>query len=250
MNFLVQKINNRIVHDFAFVLTQAKEYLDWRKEKISIRYLNDINLMGTTVRNPDRYIPVGSVEFVSCYLKSFYPDAIHALKPLNVPEALFPYAGREIINVNGPSDIERLPHGPLYWKSNRKIKHFINGPVPPEADAAQFYGMQVSQLIDIESEWRVFVFHGEIKHLANYSGNCTIFPSVERIKEMIKCYQSAGAPIAYTIDVGITSDEKTVVIECHRFFSCGLYGFNDYSVIPYMFSQEWHEMKNINNKAL
>ena len=110
--------------------------------------------------------------------------------------------------------------------------------------------MQVSQLIDIESEWRVFVFHGEIKHLANYSGNCTIFPSVERIKEMIKCYQSAGAPIAYTIDVGITSDEKTVVIECHRFFSCGLYGFNDYSVIPYMFSQTWHEMKSINNRAL
>ncbi len=245
MNFLIQKVNNRLVYDFAFALTQAKEYLDWRKEKLTIRYLNDINLMRSTVKTPDRYIPVGSVEFVSCYLASFYPSSLSALRPLNVPEPLFPYAEREIINVRELKDIENLPTGSLYWKSNKRLKHFINGPVPLEADAAQFCGMQVSQMIDIESEWRVFVFHGEIRHIANYAGDCLAFPSVDRIKEMVACYQDAGAPVAYTLDVAVTSDGQTVVMECHRFFSCGLYGFNDYSVLPYMFSQEWFEMKNI-----
>ena len=30
----------------------------------------------------------------------------------------------------------------------------------------------------------------------------------------------------------------------HRFFSCGLYGFNDFYHYPLMLSQEWFEMKN------
>ena len=53
----------------------------------------------------------------------------------------------------------------------------------------------------------------------------------------------------YTLDVGINS-EKTFVIECHRFFSCGLYGYCDHNTIPIMFSQAWYEMKNLKNRVI
>ena len=249
MNFLVQKVNNRIVNDFCFELTLAKDYLDWRREKMAIRYLNDINLMCSAIKNPDRYIPVGTVEFVSCYLKAFYPEAIKALRPLNVPEVLFPFAGRAIVNVNTLEDIKRLPKGSWYWKSNKVIKHIANGVVPIDADAGQFIGKQVSQFIPIDSEWRLFIFKNKIQYAANYAGDPLLFPRYSQIMKMVETY-SKEAPVAYTLDVGINLNwnehgVNTFVIECHRFFSCGLYGFNDHATIPYMFSQEWSEMKNL-----
>jgi hypothetical protein len=63
-----------------------------------------------------------------------------------------------------------------------------------------------------------------------------MFPDVQKINtEMIPAYKSA--PVAYTLDIGIIrrlSDFDTVVIECHDFFSCGLYGFADHKVYPHM----------------
>ena len=39
----------------------------------------------------------------------------------------------------------------------------------------------------------------------------------------------------YTLDVCVTENrERTEIIELHDFFSCGLYGFEDYSVLPIM----------------
>ena len=96
---------------------------------------------------------------------------------------------------------------------------------------------QFSQVILIDSEWRAFVYKGKLVGLQNYCGEFTLFPDVEKIKEMIKAYKSA--PIAYTLDVGINAN-GTFVIEVHDFFSCGLYGFSD-SSLPFMFSQWFHQ---------
>ena len=64
---------------------------------------------------------------------------------------------------------------------------------------------------------------GKLVGLQNYCGEFTQFPNVNAINDMIKAFKSA--PIAYTLDIGI-SQGKTFVIEVHDFFSCGLYGFN------------------------
>jgi hypothetical protein len=55
---------------------------------------------------------------------------------------------------------------------------------------------------------------------------------------MTQAYKSA--PVAYTLDVGVNND-GTFVIECHDFFSCGLYGFAKLDILPPMFSQWYHE---------
>ena len=251
MRFIVQKIQNRIVHDFAFTLTMAKDYYKWLGEQFIIRYVNWPVPNETPILHPENYIPVGSVDFVSDYLKKYYPDAVEALRPLNVPEVLFPWAGRMIANIETRGDMEPFRScTDIYRKSNETIKAFWNGPVYDvwkDYESKDFVHDQVSEIIDLVSEWRVFVFHNEIQHIANYGGYPTWFPSVAHIEEMVARYAGAGAPVAYTLDVGVKKDGQTVVVECHRFFSCGLYGFANLMKYPKMLSQEWYEMIHLND---
>ena len=244
LRFLCEKQDNKIVHDFVFALTLAKDFYAWQHdERLTLKFLNYPSLMGTAVANPDMYVPAGSVAFVEAYLKQFYPKATKALEPLNVPECLFPFAGREIINIAANARLPlTLPKGQLYMKSNSKIKALSNGVAPPDADASAFLGHQVSQVIDVDSEWRAFVFHDKIEYIANYGGDPTIFPAIDTVKEMVKAF-SPEAPVAYTLDVGVNW-KQTFVIECHRFYSCGLYGFSDLKLLPKMLSQAWFEIKN------
>ena len=100
---------------------------------------------------------------------------------------------------------------------------------------------QISELIDIDSEWRCFVYNNELVGLQNYIGDFTLFPSIDAIKHMIKEYISS--PVAYTLDVGVNKD-NTFVIEVHDFFSCGLYGFFNHKVLPFMFRDWFNECIN------
>ena len=73
------------------------------------------------------------------------------------------------------------------------------------------------------------------------------FPDSYEIHKMVEDYKKS--PKTYTLDVAVIKKSedcyKTVIIEAHRFFSCGLYGFSDHARIPKMFSQCWNEMKRM-----
>lgn len=246
MNFLVQKIDGEIKHDFAFEIIQAKEYYDWLgDEEYEITYADD---KVPELARPDKYIPIGSVDFVLEFAQKYYPRATKGLLPMNVPEVLFDEARRWIINVEKPWDLNDLDKayiekiGRVYRKSLTRIKSEFNGLVEYHGinDVLEF---QISEEIPIDSEWRVFVFNEEVLHVSNYSGDPLLFPDKSAILYMIQILNESGtAPKAYTLDVGVHGI-NTFVIECHRFFSCGLYGFNDHLRIPKMFSQEWNEIK-------
>ena len=242
MKFLIQKIGNDIVHDFSFELIQSKKYWDWLgKNEISIRYTNEVIPERIAY---DNYIPIGSVEFVSEYLRRFYPMSERMLYPLNVPDMLIPFAGRRVKDIHTIKDLYCFHDSEyVFRKNNYKIKDDRNGLyLMKDSGLHNLIGFQVSDRIDIESEWRVFVFHDEIQHISNYSGDPLLMPDVTRIRNMVDAYKDES-PVAYTLDVGINNNGNTIIIECHRFFSCGLYGFSDYSKIPYMFSQTWFQMK-------
>lgn len=252
MNFLLQTIDKKIVHDFGFALTKSKEFMDWSIGKqMSIRKYEGLDF--SSIKNPDKYIPVGSVDFVSAYLNTFYPNAKKMLEPLNVPDVLFPFAGRDIMNIKTDEDLKQLyKFDEVFAKSMSVIKHPDNGwkhnpnnQMNKLLDLDNYdncIGFQVSTYIEFLSEWRVFVFNGKILDCRNYLGDFFTYPSPDTIINMVREYKDA--PVAYTLDVGVIPSGETVVIECHRFFSCGLYGFNDFYQYPYMLSQEWFEMKN------
>ena len=81
----------------------------------------------------------------------------------------------------------------------------------------------LSKLLDVYSEWRVYVINDKIANIANYDGDVLCFPNVELIQKMIQEYSKAeDRPKSYTMDIMVTN-EGTVLLEIHTFVSVGLY---------------------------
>ena len=239
MKFLIQKINGEIRHDFSFALLESIRFKNWltrnnKEDKIIVKYVNiydffnDGNYTPIVFKECHRnYVPVGSVEFVTEFLQKFYGLTP---KPRNVPECLFDvrYAHRYIKNGNH-MDFENIIGGEYFVKSNDKIKGYaevikLKEPLALPIPAGNY---QISEFINIDSEWRTFVYEGKIVGLKHYSGEFIKFPNVQAISAMINAFEKSGtAPVAYTLDVGV-NDYHTFIIEVHDFFSCGLYGFTD-----------------------
>lgn len=249
MKFLIQKIDKEIRHDFSFTLLESIRFINWlrennKKDKLYIKYFNTVSeqkefKFKVSHKN---YTPIGSVEFVSAHLYQFFNKIP---KPLNVPKELINFSNRKIWNGNH-MDIEDLDHQ-IFAKSNDEIKKFTN--IIDSIIDLPIGNYQFSELIKIDSEWRVFVYDNKLVGLQNYSGDFTIFPDVLTVNLMINQYKPI-APIAYTLDVGINTDidgedeNNTFVIECHEFFSCGLYGFAEHNILPYMFNKAYKEIIN------
>jgi len=262
MKFLIQTINGEIRHDFTFTLLESIRFKKWitnNKCDIKVKFIDYIETVEPSDIYPiqfksyhEKYVPVGSVEFVSDFIHHFYGLYV---KPINVPEELFnhpswDFTKRKIFNGTHMSLENKA--GKFFVKSNDQIKYFTEVVECKDiGNTGTLYSVpipvgnhQISEYLNgIESEWRAFVYDGKLVGLQNYCGDFTKFPNVNIIKEMIKTYRSA--PIAYTLDIGVGDgmfDSKrgfflgneTFVIEVHDFFSCGLYGFADHTIYPKM----------------
>lgn len=237
MKFLIQTFEGEIRHDFSFTLLESIRYNNWLTENSDNSTPMEYKL--TDGELYENYIPVGSVEFVVGYMQQFLG---RSPKPINVPEELMDekYSGR--ILINGDEKVMDLISEAQFVKSNDQIKGFKSllyaGEKVPQAGNYQY-----SSLMDIESEWRSFIYKDKLVGLQHYSGDFKLFPSIERIEEMISVY--TNAPVAYTLDVYVNKN-GTFVVEVHDFFSCGLYGFSDHRIYPFMLSQWYYKYKNIN----
>lgn len=222
MIFLIQTIKDKIVNDFCFFLEQAVEYQNW------FRNSSDFTILYSDTPDVKGCVPIGSVEFVSAYLQTFYNKTP---LPRNVPVELFPFANRHITN---GTHADVVPG--TFAKSNDKIKAFAEfvdtDTVIPEGS------YQVSEVVSILTEYRCFVFRGKLVGVKHYSGDFYIFPDFHAVGQMIAAYTTA--PVAYTLDVAV-NETGTFVIEVHDFFSCGLYGFADAAVLPFMFTNWFHD---------
>lgn len=222
--FLIQTIEGQVVHDFSFQLIEAIRYHNWYSNEQTYRFI-----LSETVKELDA-IPIGSLEFVFDYMNLNLNIPKEKIKPINVPIQLTnkSYTQRNC-SVLKSTDLVFFKH-PLFIKSATQYKTFTeivdsNDNIPNDL-------YFVSEVIEIESEWRGFVFNGELVGLQNYTGDFTLFPDVMIIRAMISAYTSS--PLAYTLDVGINKI-GTFIIEVHPFVSCGLYGFRENRVLPQMF---------------
>lgn len=229
--FLIQTIDNKVKHDFSFQLLEAIDYQNW--------YCNEKRYDVILSENCDieNCIPVGAVEFVLLYLKKHY--GIEGVKPINIPPELMnlTFLKRHVEIVDTEKSPVLIKDKPLFIKDNNKIKGFAD----IITDGSRLKGEYlVSEVIDIDSEWRAFVYRSRLVGLQNYSGDFTLFPDVTLINDMIQTYSQC--PPAYTLDVGINKEKGTFLIEVHNFFSCGLYGFHDHRILPQMFIQSFQSL--------
>jgi hypothetical protein len=223
--FQIQTVNGQIVHDFAFALIEMIKYNDWYYGQKKYDYI----LTDTVLESPNK-IPIGSLDFVFTYLK-------YKPKPINIPIELRKekYLKRVLYEAN-KKDIKFDKK--LFIKSATDYKSFTDIVKRPDEVPEGIY--IVSDVIDIKSEWRAFVFCDRLLDVRRYAGDFRVFPDIKLIEEMIKDYKTS--PDAYTLDVGV-NDNGTFVIEVHPFASCGLYGFTHY-LLPEMFVKGLNSLRN------
>lgn len=229
--FLIQKENDYLF-DFCNQTIEAIHYLNWFNQEqiydykiISIKeIINDFN------NTYKEYIPIGSIEFVLMYYRKYHN--IENITPICIPNELNKkeYLLREIRRGSKANELNL--DNPVFMKNILEFKkETIIDYMKEDFKKDKFL---VSELIEIDSEWRGFVLNGKLLDLRCYSGEFSAFPNINVVYDMIKAYTEALR--AYTIDVAVTKN-GTALLEIHQFFSCGLYGFNQNQKLIAMYVQ-------------
>jgi hypothetical protein len=86
------------------------------------------------------------------------------------------------------------------------------------------------------TEWRIYVHRNKMVDSRNYSGDFTIPPDYDYVREVIKENKSSAFPLAYTIDMGVLEQgenhslyrgmkfDNNVVVEFNDMWAIGNYG--------------------------
>lgn len=260
MRFIIQTVNKQCRLDLCQAMQNSVDFDSWREkksiEKVVYCSLEDLytKKMHKYIHGRKDYCPVGTLEFVFAFIDAKYGlDAHKLIKPLNIPKELETHAIGRVYYSN--SDFKKimdgLKHGIRYYaKAMDEFKSGRNGIV----DCVQRI-TDNTQLTEentfIRSEWRIFVHNGQAIDIKNYMGNPFCFPTFEDdIRNIVSIASYECGIKEGTVDIGVYEywiDDRchkhVGVIECHDFFSCGLYGFSDYNAIPLMLWRTWLKLK-------
>ena len=160
------------------------------------------------------YIPVGTIEFVERYLRSNY--GIEQENPIEIPDYLQTdeFLKREYSIVS----YGQIPDNKEFFlKDASKLKAFAQEIHDPEQIVDMNLDINhkyvVSGLVDVLSEYRVYVIDGKIVDISYYNGDCTLFPDVSLLNKVTGLISINEKWLkSYTIDVMIT-DKGTSLIE-------------------------------------
>jgi len=222
--------------DFGYATIEAIEYRKWLNQNNHwFIFAKDDYLECYEKYVPDyRYetIPVGSVKFCLDYYRMLGIDNI---KPLNIPEELFEFVRRGCFVEDDVNDFigDDFFKGTYFIKSATKIKAEVNGAyfIPDktlEFPEDRYFISKWNH--DIISEWRCFVYDGEILGIKNYLGNEWVMPDKGYVQRIVDTYEKR----AYTLDIMVDWNGASDIVELHDFFACGLYGFNHPKLLDMM----------------
>ena len=252
LNFIIQvdKENGMPINDFTYQAYEAIKFMNWvyshELEPIyahcQFACLEQLQKWEGDVY--EHHIPVGTIEFVHTYMEKIGKEIP---KPINVPESLFDFAGRRIVNGSISSFNSFKKEKDVYVKSNDEIKDDDNDlySSQPHSKGGSF---QMSDWVsDIEKEFRLFIFNNEIRGISLYridnekENMFNPYVGLDKVfcEKAVEAYQDS--PIAYTLDIGIRSNGENLVIECHNFYSCGIYGWSNYAAYINMITGWWKQ---------
>lgn len=89
------------------------------------------------------------------------------------------------------------------------------------------------------SEWRCYVRYGDILGICHYRGDPGIECDGETIRQAVESYRDA--PAGYAIDLGVTDDGRTLLVEVNDGFAIGNYGLDDFLYAQFL-SARWAEI--------
>ena len=102
-----------------------------------------------------------------------------------------------------------------------------------------------SDVVNWLSEFRVYVVHGKILHIAHYSGDKAITPSESVINEAIRQLIEAGEAFdGFCIDFGVLSSGETALIEMNDGYAIGAYPGLGCTVYGDLIFARWKQLVN------
>jgi hypothetical protein len=164
--------------------------------------------------------------------------------PLDYPEELFGFLGREIrmttlgeVHKAFIEDEAKPEHiKPVFIKPIAH-KMFTGHTIERFRDLAETSNVDmtmpvwVSGIVDFVSEYRCFVHEGALLGIHRYYGDNWILPDKNTVIQMIKAYQGCrNVPVAYGLDVGVTREGKTLLVEVNDQYALGNYALGS---LPY-----------------
>lgn len=229
----IQSINNFPISD-----TATSAYLGFKDRGTDIVLFENIEEVPTSKYN----VVVGSIEVTNSYFNRF---GIPCKKPLNIPDELVKYTKRDIQYMT-MGQFKKESKLPIFVKPNRRVKEFVAGVITKEESRRMFFNdikddceVLVSDIIDIESEYRGYVCNKELIGIYWYSGNFRKFINCDIVDKAIKEYSSQ--PAGYSIDFALTKNGETILIECNDGWSIGNYGL-DHSKYAKLLITRWVEL--------
>ena len=230
MKFLLQTMYGKINDVEVF---NARDLIQ-NSRTLNSYLLMDYTELRKTNNDYSDWIPIGSLEYVRTWLKKY--KGIEEMKPIEVPEILRKekYLGRSY-DIVSFEDLELK--GYKFIKDIDKLKQFsFTGDLGnlDKNDESIFISKNylISNVVDIKSEYRVFVSDMSIKAIQFYDGDCTVFPNVSLLREMVgKYYLVQDRPKSYTMDIAVLKNGRTIILEVHPVVSVGTYGYSEYALL-------------------
>ncbi len=104
------------------------------------------------------------------------------------------------------------------------------------------YDVMCSEALDFRREWRCFIYYDEIYDIRPYKGDYHYVYDPIVLDEIMKDFRTWGdRPNACAIDIGVTADNKTLLIECNDAYALGSYGLVDFKYAK-LISARWAQI--------
>lgn len=202
--------------------------------------------MFTTYKNipsEPHNIVVGSVEM--CYNWLFVNNF---LLPELISLLMFKlFLGRQVIIV----PIDQIKY-PSFIKPYNNIKAFTgfvaDNKLFVDIFAEGYQGLVLMQeIVDIVSEYRLYINCNKIVGMKHYSGDCLIFPDRQFIQRCVDYSLELMDNHSYTLDFGVLTDGSTILIEVNDMWACGNYGLEPLDYY-YCVRNRWLQITGLRHK--
>lgn len=210
-----------------------KEALGTYRRDRGNSYITDLPL-SELYKAPKSSIAVGDLDFVAAQLSK----SNKIMYPIEVPAVLRTkeFLGREY----KVGTFEEIPkEGAWFVKDVSRLKGFVGvlhtegiNTVDIDTESKESHKWVYSSLLSFVAEYRFYVYCDTVMTYALYThAPCCYgaFPDIAKVNKMIGEYCSVARPKAYAMDVGVTSDNQTYLIEIQPFVSMGIYNTAMYS---------------------
>lgn len=234
MSVWIEKYNNEIADDYIF-----SAYLGFYSLGFKINFFNSFE----EIEFKPNDIVVSSIQITQKIMNSLNIS----LPNLYIPTEVYEFCGRKIWKSTLKEIIDN------YKKTKNKV--FIKSvnikeipsqiidflPLITYENQELDYNIDcyVSEIVDFVSEWRVFISNYEVVGCQNYLGDFKIYPDWNIINSCMK--KLKWQPKGWTMDFGITKDNKTLLIETNDGYSIGNYGL-DGRIYAKLLLNRWNEL--------